>query len=449
MTTTTVPTAPGAVPLIGHGLQLWRQPLRFVTSLNALGPVVRFFTGPAPSYMVTTPELVHRLLVTDARAFRKGRLSDSAVPQVGTSLLMDIRFPGLGHYDSHRRHRRTLQPGFHPSRIAGQVTAVRAVAERATAARWRDGRVLRVDRELLEMACAASSYAVFGCPERAAAVGAGLVAHLERAMYWRAVAPRWTDRVPGSHGFARSLTRLHSLVASALAEDAAGGGDDCLVSFLGRTRYDDTGEVLSPEQIGREVVVALVTGTHAAGNLLPWVFHELARHPEAEQRLHGELDTVLGHGRRPVEAEDLPRLTYARQVLFEVLRLYPPVWLLARRALEPVRLGDVELPEGAEVAFSKYALHRHPALHRDPDRFDPDRWLPERARSLPRGAYIPFGTGHRKCIGDNQAVTHSLTMLAAIASRWRLRSVPGHRVRPHARIFLDTGPLPMRAEARR
>jgi cytochrome P450 len=144
-----------------------------------------------------------------------------------------------------------------------------------------------------------------------------------------------------------------------------------------------------------------------------------------QQRLATEITSVVGD--RPVVFEDLPGLTYTRQVISETLRLHA-VPLLMRRAVAPVRLAGVDLPVGTEVAFSLYALHRDPRFYPDPDRFDPDRWEGEDEKTR-RIAFVPFSAGTRKCIGDGFAWAEAIIALATILSRWQLRLRGDHTPR--------------------
>ncbi|MEU7133458.1 cytochrome P450 [Streptomyces sp. NPDC046261] len=445
-----VPTVPGALPLIGHGAHLWFRPTAFMAAMNELGPLVRFRPGPTASYLVTDPALLHQVLVTGARHVAKGRLTDSAGPQIGVSLVMDMSFEGMTLFASHRRHRRAVQPAFHPHRLAAQTDAVvRATRERL--ARWWPGRRLRLERELLSLSNEVNARAF--CGGSAGAVSkalAGVQAHLNSGLYWRSVAPRWTDAlpVPGTGGFRRERDRLRTALRAALRERRTDPGrdDGDVLSALARARYADDGSDLGDEQICREMVFYLIAAAHGIGDVLPWVFHELAAHPGAERRLHQELDTVLAG--QAVAPEHLSQLEYTRRTLLETLRLYPPVWLLARRTVDAVDLGGSLLPAGTELVFSTYALHRHPRHHAAPLRFDPDRWLPGRRAGLPPCAYVPFGAGPRKCIGDRLSMYQMLTVVATIASHWRLRPVPGVRAYPRARIFLSPRSVEMVCEPR-
>ncbi|MFI1971830.1 hypothetical protein BLA24_06725 [Streptomyces cinnamoneus] len=446
----TVPKAPAALPLIGHGAHLWFRPMDFMAGAYELGPLVRFRPGRTVSYLITDPGLLHQVLVTEARYVAKGRLTDSAGPQIGVSLVMDMSFEGMTLFASHRRHRRAVQPAFHPHRLAARTDAVvRATRDRL--ADWWPGRRLRLERELLALSNEVNARAFCGGSATAVARAlSGVQAHLNRGLYWRSVAPRWTDGlpVPGTGGFRRARDRLRTAIRDALGERRAHPGYDegDVLSALARARYADDGSGLGDEQICREMVFYLIAAAHGIGDVLPWVFHELAAHPDAERRLHQELDDVLAGG--PVTPEHLPRLEYTRRTLLETLRLYPPVWLLARRTVDALDLGGTVLPAGTELVFSPYAMHRHPHHHAAPLRFDPDRWLPDRRAGLPPCAYVPFGTGPRKCIGDRLSMHQMLTVVATIASRWRLRPVPGVRAYPSARVFLSPRSVEMVCEPR-
>ncbi|PYS12325.1 MAG: cytochrome P450, partial [Acidobacteria bacterium] len=140
---------------------------------------------------------------------------------------------------------------------------------------------------------------------------------------------------------------------------------------------------------------------------------------DIEQRLHRELDSVLA-GRLPT-AEDFPRLQYTEMVITEAIRLYPPAWILGRRALKDYKLGPYIVPAGAIVIMSPYVMHHDPRYFPDPFRFDPDRWTPEARASRPQFSYFPFGGGPRRCIGEGFALMESIMVLATLARKWSLR----------------------------
>jgi cytochrome P450 len=245
----------------------------------------------------------------------------------------------------------------------------------------------------------------------------------------RALSPSFVEKLPlrGNREFDAAIGRMRAIVLDvvrARREDGTDHGD--LLSMLLLAQDSDTGDGMTDQQVHDEVMTLLVGGIETTALALAWTWHEIARHPEVERRVHAEVDAVVGD-RTPTFA-DVGKLVYVKQVVNEVLRLYP-VWFLMRRALAPVELGDTTLPSGAEVIFSPHALHHDPASFPDPDRFDPDRWSPERAAAIPKGAFVPFGAGARQCVGNLFALTEIVVTVATIAAKWRLVPVPGKPVR--------------------
>jgi cytochrome P450 len=190
-----------------------------------------------------------------------------------------------------------------------------------------------------------------------------------------------------------------------------------------------TGERLSPAEIRDEVLTLAST---AATPLRPmtWVWYLLALHPEVEEKLHAELDSVLG-GRTP-NPDDLARLVYLRQVLDETMRLYPPLPVMLRSAAGGDTVCGRRIPRKSIVAVMPWVVHRHNKLWPDPDLFDPDRFSPERTGSRSRYAYIPFGVGPHVCVGASLALTEILIAVAILAQRFRFRLAPDQRIEPVA-----------------
>jgi cytochrome P450 len=154
----------------------------------------------------------------------------------------------------------------------------------------------------------------------------------------------------------------------------------------------------------------------------------LSLHPEIERRLHGEISDVLGD-RVPVVA-DLPRLKYASMVVQEALRLYPPVWVIPRDAIEDDCIGGHRIPAGSTVMLSPYVTHRHPDFWENPEAFDPERFLPARSKDRPRHAYFPFGGGPRLCMGADMATMEVMLIMVMVVQRFRLHLVSCHREEP-------------------
>jgi cytochrome P450 len=415
-----VPRVPGGIPLLGHVLKLQSDPLSFVRSLRETGELVRVDIGTMPIYVATSASLISDVMVTQGRYFEKGRLFDRVRPLVGYGL-------ATAGGEVHRRHRRLIQPMFHKARIAGYAEVMSERA-RALADSWTAGQRIAVDQVMGEFAIETLAATLFSADIGRPAVEAVRrdLPIILKNMLVRAASPKILDRLPIWRSFDRAVASMRQVIDQVVATTRESGQTDRadLLSVLLAARDADTGEALTDAEVRDELVTILFAGTETTASTLSWALHHLAEHPEVEKQLVAEIDEVVGD--RPVAFDDVPRLASIQRVLDEVIRLHGVV-LLMRRAIEPVDLGGFRIPAGVEVAFSLYAMHRDPTLYPEPDRFDPDRWLPERRASLPREAVMPFGAGNRKCIGDSFAWTEATIALATILGRWKLRPVPGEK----------------------
>ncbi|MFI6461917.1 cytochrome P450 [Streptomyces sp. NPDC050528] len=437
-------TAPGAVPLLGHVLTLWRRPLEFLASLPAHGDVVEVRLGTGRAYLACHPDLVHHILV-NPRIFDKGGLFDKARQLLGNSL-------SVSRGDEHRYQRRVIQPAFHSTKIADYTAAV-GDDTRTAIASWEAGRTQDIGEAMhaLLMRVAARTLFSTGADDRTVEEARHCLRIVSQGIYKRTISPLDILEklpTPGNRRYDHANRRLREIVESMISErrrSAADHGD--LLSTLLRAEHPDTGQRLTDEEILDQVVTFLVAGSETTASTLAFVFHLLGTHPEAERRVHAEIDAAVGD-RSPV-FDDLPRLEYTRAVITEALRLYPPSWMSMRVAAVDTDLGGHPVPAGALVLYSAQALHHNPELFPDPEEFDPERWLGDRAKEVPRGALLPFGAGSHKCIGDVLALTETALIVATIASRWHLRPVPGTTLRPEPKATLEAGPLPMICEPRR
>jgi cytochrome P450 len=213
-------------------------------------------------------------------------------------------------------------------------------------------------------------------------------------------------------------------------------------------RDEETGEGMSDRQLRDEVMTLLLAGHETTANALCWTFYLLSQNPDAEARLHAEVEEVLG-GRLP-GLDDVPLLRYAEQVFAESMRLFPPAWGVGRKVVTEHQAGEWTLPVGTLVSMSPWVTHHDERFFPDPFRFDPDRWLPEARAARPRFSYFPFGGGARQCIGEQFAWMEGVLLLSTLAQRFRFRLAPGAKVEPEALITLrPRGGLPMIADERR
>jgi cytochrome P450 len=417
-----VPAAPGRLPLLGHTIAILRRPQAFLTALSSVGEMVRVDIGAWPIYFLTSPDNIHEVLVEQGRNFTRGRFFDRIQPLLGDSLI-------TSEGAMHRRQRRLMQPAFHYARVSGYVERMQCRAQNLTDS-WDNGEIIAFDRAMYDTALAIVIDTMFAMdvrPAIAAEIHRSLPV-IVRDIVPRAVLPQRLDPLllPVNRRFDAAAARLRNVVDSVIDEYRTNETcADSLLSILMSAHDADTGEMMTAKELRDELITVMTAGTETTAMTLAWLFDEFTRHPDIQERVHAEVAAVIG--RRPITAKDISELTYLDAVLKETTRLHTPL-LFMRRSIGSVRIGGVDLPPGTEVAHSPYALHRNPALYAQADQFRPERWL-DTANPIPRGAYIPFGNGARKCIGDAFAWTELVVVTATITQRWRIDQVPGHRTR--------------------
>jgi cytochrome P450 len=354
--------------------------------------------------------------------------------------------------DAWLRQRRLMQPAFHRKRVAGWSTLMGGVAGRFLD-RWErlDTPTIDVADEMILLTLAVVSRALFSLDISDAAGPVGhtfLAINHHYANYVATLLAPPRVPLPRNRRFKAAVRRLDEFAYGVIRERRAGPGEhDDLLTVLLESRDEETGATLDDAQVRDEIMTLLFAGHETAANALTWTWYLIATHAAAEEQLHAEVDRVLG-GRLPT-AEDIPHLPYTRMVVDEALRLYPPVWIIPRRAIADDEIGGYRVPKDAVVNVVPYVLHRHPLFWDRPEAFEPERWLPERAAGRPRYAYIPFGGGPRLCIGNAFALTEMQLVVATLAQRFRLRLADDRPVVPHQGVTLGVrGGLRMLLERR-
>ncbi len=440
-----IPTLAG-VPVLGCLPEFRRDRLAFLARAHREGgELVRApMPGGRQVFVVTSPELAGEVLRTQAACFKKFvALDRHARPILGDGLVTSAG-------DVHKRQRKLIAPGLTKKEVGSYAeTMARLIDE--TVQRWRGGRTIDGLEEMARLTLDIATTTMFGTSFEGDAGAVGRAVH-EAADY---IAYRLGSLVhlplawplPRHRRLRRAVAELDAIVYRLIAErrkDPTPRSD--ILGMLLAAR-DEDGSGMHDQQVRDEVMTLFVAGHETTANALTWALDLLARHPEVAERLAEQARGVLG-GRAP-RLEDLPALPLALQVFKETMRLYPPAYMVGREAITPVRLGGFELPAGATVIVSMYGLHRRPDLFPEPERFDPDRFAPEREQALPRGAYVPFADGPRVCIGNHFALMEGQMALAHIAQHVRFESPSSPPVPPLPRVTLrPSAPIRLRASAR-
>ncbi|UOX89475.1 cytochrome P450 [Amycolatopsis sp. FBCC-B4732] len=407
---------------------------------EAYGDVVRIAIGPKAMYLVNHPDLAKHVLADNAANYHKGIGLQEARRALGDGLL-------TSDGETWRKQRRTIQPVFQPKRISRQAgivaTQVEALIERLAA---HDGPV-EILHEMTGLTLGVLGRTLLDAELGGyETLGHSFEAVQDQAMFEAvtlSMVPQWVPLKKQLHfrTAREDLRRIaDELVDERLANPVENGED-----VLSRLIASGSGDGASRERMRDELITLLLAGHETTASTLGWAFHLIDEHPEVGERLHAEAVEVLGD--RLPEHEDLRRLTFTVAVVEEVMRLYPPVWLLPRIAQADDEIGGYHVPAGSDVVVVPYTLHRHPEFWTDAERFDPDRFTG--AERPPRYAYLPFGAGPRFCIGNSLGVMEAVFVLAMAARDLQLRKVPGKVVDPEAMLSLRVrGGLPMTVHRR-
>jgi cytochrome P450 len=322
-----------------------------------------------------------------------------------------------------------MQPGFHRDRVAAYAAIMSTYAAAAVEG-WQDGAVFDVHEAMMRLTRAIAGKTLFDLDVGHDPGGVHETIALSLKLYRYAVLPGGSLveylPIPFVRRAQRARMRLNAWLAETIRKRRAESGEPAdLLSMLLAAR-DEDGSAMSDEEVRDELVTLLLAGHETTAVALSWTWYLLSTHPAVEAKLHAELDAML-EGRVP-SAADTARLPYTRMVLAEAMRLYPPAWMLERRALQDFPVGGFRIPRGALVYASPYLVHHDPRWYEEPERFDPDRWLTAREVKRPKFAYFPFGAGTRVCIGEQFAWMEGMLILATIAQRWRLEHDATHEV---------------------
>lgn len=460
---TDIPELPNAKPPNNQ------QRFAFIERIaNEVGDWARMRSLGTDILLVNHPRLVHELLIERAKVFEKSYLVRFALyPLAGEGLF-------TSRTSLWKRQRKLMAPLFHPSQLGSYADDMVACADK-TIETWKDGTELRLLDETTRITMSVAGKTLFDAEtfseddEIGRAFNTTLewtsenapsplaLAHIiSRVMLIRFAdlgPPSFVEKgvraladklhgpvfVPGAEGkkLRAAVALLDAHVADMIRErrENRRPGQSDLLSRLLDARDEETGEGMSDQQIRDEVLTLFVAGHETTATGLAWVIYALCRNPEVYRALEAEVDAV---GPNPT-MDDLPRLALALRVFKETLRLYPPVPVFARQAYEASELGGVPIEKHTPVMVPVYALHRKPEFWPDPERFDPDRFLPENEAARHKLAWLPFGAGPRVCIGNHFAMMEAQLVLARMLYHARFESLSDESPAPFATLRPGNG----------
>lgn len=399
-------------------LRFRHDPLGFLTRMAKRGDIAYF--GPRGRLaLVSHPDLIREVLVTQAAKFTKSPMLRKTKATLGDGLL-------TSEGDFHKRQRRTIQPAFHATHVAVYGQSMVDFSLR-TSGRWIEGQTIDVHEQMARLTLEIVAKTLFDAEVEADldAINKAMTASVE--MFTLLMLPGGGTLarlpLPRSMRFARTWPALTRTIERFIQQRKSSGtyGND-LLSILLRAADPESGGTMSEKQVRDEAITLFTAGHETTANALTFTLHLVAHHPAVQEMLHEELKQVLGD--RPPEASDVERLPYVRAAISEAMRIYPPVWTIGRQASEPVQIGDEPLLRKDQIVLtSQWVAHHDGRWWPDPMKYDPNRWLDGSDSARPRYAYFPFAGGPRNCIGESFAWMEMILVVATIVQRWRLHPI--------------------------
>jgi len=418
------------LPFIGVLPQFRKNPPLFLeTTARDHGELVHFRLGPQDIYLVSNPDWIKDILVTHQANFTKSRFLERAKVLLGEGLL-------TSEGEFHRRQRRLVQPAFHRDRLLGYASAmVETTAQ--TREHWTNGAQLDMSREMMRLTLGVVAKTLFSADVTSDADEIGNALTQVMVLFDMVLMPfsEWIEKLPlpSIRRFEKARDFLDKTIYAIIAERRGSKEDKGdLLSMLLLAQDEDGGTGMSDKQIRDEALTLFLAGHETTANALMWAWYLLSENPSAAPKFFDEIDSVL-QGRLPT-FDDLPRLKYTEGVFAESMRLYPPAWVIGRRAIADYSIAPYTIPAKSILMLSPWVVQRDPRWFSEPAQFRPERWSEPDTR--PKFSYFPFGGGMRVCIGERFAWMEGVLLLATVAQQWKFKLVPGHPVATAALITL-------------
>jgi cytochrome P450 len=359
----------------------------------------------ASVYATRDPRHAQHVLRENWQNYTKGQAIKRVALLLGNGLM-------VSEGEFWKTQRRMVQPAFHRQVVAGLIRVI-ADSNLALLRKWenaaRDKVSVNLTRDVSSMVLEVVLISIFGAD------------YDQVTPHFNILTEESTRNLEFAQAF-RSLGKLVLQLAAQRRKDKTPATD--ILGMLMDSRDNKSGHAMTDRQLVNEVRTLIVAGHETTASTLSWSWYLLSQHPDVEKKLSTELDTLVASDVPNLDA--LPKFLYTRQVLDEVLRMYPAGWLMTRRALKDDRLGDYFVPAGTEIYIPPYFIQRHPDLWDDPDRFNPDRFGPGPSKDRHPMAMLPFSAGPRNCVGEILARVEMQIHLMTIARRLRLRFVDGN-----------------------
>jgi cytochrome P450 len=418
-----LPPGPKPINPLKNLLLFRKDSLSFLKKISQeYGDIVRFKIGSLPVVYINHPDHIKEVLSTQNSNFVKGRPLELAKKLLGEGLLTSE-----GEY--HKQHSRIMQPAFHRKMMEAYSPAMSEYANRLMKG-WKDGGEVDMMKDMIQMSTGIAGKTLFSVDleKDAPEINKSLESVLN--IFGRITLPlsEWLLKIPlpGTIRFFKAKNKLDNTIYKIINDrkNTPQKNTD-LLGLLLQAQEDPNGG-FDDKQIRDEALTLLLTAFDTTSLALTWTWYLISQHPQIEAELHQELDRVL-QGRTP-SWEDYPKLEFTKMVFTESMRLYPPIYLIARQSIKPIEMGGYRIPAKTMVLISPYLIQRDSRFFQEPELFNPKTWSNRVSNQSSKYEYFPFSEGPRSCIGQHYAWLEGIMVLATIAQNWKIRLAPDQKV---------------------
>ncbi len=417
------PTGPKALPVIGHAVEFARDSLGLLTrTARDHGPVAKLRIFDRELLLLTDPDDIEQVLVRQSGNYVKDKFTHDLSRALGNGLV-------TSEGEHWKRQRKLTAFAFTPKKIAGYADTMVSEAARESLS-WAPGQVLNLHQEMSRITLDIVAKVLFEADVEAESATVADAMEVVNHFFAESVEaalrlPPWVP-TPANVKLNRAVKRIDRVLYKIIEERrrAPSRESDLLGALL--AAQDDAGHGMSDRELRDECITLFIAGHETTALTLTHSLYLLAQHRDVRQRFHQELHAVLGD-RQPT-AEDAKALELTERIVKESMRVYPPVWVIGREAVQDVEIGGYHVKRGTQLIMPQWVVHRDSRWFSDPEEFDPDRWLPERCSDLPRFAYFPFGGGPRVCIGNHFAMMEAVLLLALFGQRFHFELLADERL---------------------
>lgn len=431
---------------ISGAKELRKSPLKYLVNMDKTYPgISNFKLLHLNMVLLTDPKLIRFVLQTNQKQYVKNTAYKHLKLVLGNGLV-------TSEGELWRRQRKLIQPSFHKQAIYNMFNTMLACTNEMIEewkVKLKKNPVIDFSEEMMATTLQIIAQTMLSKDVKSDSKAvADSLSYLLKAIDQKAVkalnTPMW---VPTTSNFKFKKERkvLDGVIYSIINERKKAvvkKGD--LLDMLMESTYEDTGEHMPDDLLKDELMTVFLAGHETTASALTWTFYLISQHPEVYKKLKNEVDTIVG--KEEMTFAHFQQLKYTKACLNEAMRLYPPVWIIGRKATEDNMVGDYLIKKDMDILILPYIMHRHPDYWKNPETFDPDRWETEEVKQMDKFTYFPFAAGPRMCIGNNFALFEADIIITKVIQQFKFEYAGDKPAKMDPTLTLRVkGGMPMRA----